>query len=292
MVRPFFISLQRAGLTTSVARSSPPDHKQDQNSIRCRAHAPLLRTVRKRQLDHPPPPCRRLHQRRNLYDPAVRYLRLMRTNPMPTEEVIGRSTRSAIAPTARSIRAGRIQNFANATERHFAASFKGRLLDVGCGTGAFAMEMKRRGWQTAVTEINDAVLSDMRTEGMEAKLPADAAHDGFSAPFDGITAWHVLEHIHHPVALANWARTQLKPGGIFQVTVPNLASWQARVRGGLAPSRRPPAPVSLHADDAHQAPKRRRLRHHPHRHVRVRIRSLRLAAKRPQPRLHPPERAV
>jgi 2-polyprenyl-3-methyl-5-hydroxy-6-metoxy-1,4-benzoquinol methylase len=28
--------------------------------------------------------------------------------------------------------------------------FKGRLLDAGCGTGAFAMEMQRRRWTVAV----------------------------------------------------------------------------------------------------------------------------------------------
>ena len=64
---------------------------------------------------------------------------------------------------------------------------------------------------------------------MEAKRPDEAFRDGFSAPFDTITCWHVLEHVQHPMALAKWAHANLKPGGIFQVTVPNLASWQARM---------------------------------------------------------------
>ena len=31
-------------------------------------------------------------------------------------------------------------------QKHFPRNFRGRLLDIGCGTGAFAIEMQRRGW--------------------------------------------------------------------------------------------------------------------------------------------------
>ena len=132
-------------------------------------------------------------------------------------------------------------------QRHFPRGFKGRLLDAGCGTGAFAIEMQRRGWTVAVTELNDAVLDEMRARGMEAKRPDDALREGFSAApsggpasagpsgtagkFDAITAWHVLEHVPNPLELATWAKTQLNDNGIFQATVPNLASWQAQRYG-------------------------------------------------------------
>ncbi|HYO10884.1 MAG TPA: class I SAM-dependent methyltransferase [Tepidisphaeraceae bacterium] len=125
----------------------------------------------------------------------------------------------------------RVKLRAAAATKSFAPDFRGRLLDLGCGTGAFALEMQRRGWNTAVTELNDAVLDDMRSRGMEAKRPDDAMRDGFAAPFDVITCWHVLEHIERPVLLARWARANLAAGGVFQVTVPNLASWQAKLFG-------------------------------------------------------------
>jgi 2-polyprenyl-3-methyl-5-hydroxy-6-metoxy-1,4-benzoquinol methylase len=125
----------------------------------------------------------------------------------------------------------RVKRRAAGVERHFSPSFRGRLLDLGCGTGAFAMAMKQRGWDVAVTEINDAVLDDMRSAGMEAKRPDEALRDGFSQPFDAITCWHVLEHVERPVDLAKWSHRQLKPNGIFQVTVPNVASWQAGLFG-------------------------------------------------------------
>ena len=118
--------------------------------------------------------------------------------------------------------------------KHFPRNFRGRLLDAGCGTGAFAMEMQRRGWTVAVTELNDAVLDDMRKLGMEAKRPDEALREGFAGgagKFDAITAWHVLEHVPNPLELATWARQQLNRDGVFQATVPNLASWQAERYG-------------------------------------------------------------
>jgi SAM-dependent methyltransferase len=125
----------------------------------------------------------------------------------------------------------RVKLRGDAAARTFAPDFRGRLLDLGCGNGDFAVEMQRRGWTVAVTELNDAVLDALRQKGMEARRPDEAMREGFSAPFDVITCWHVLEHIEHPVALAEWARANLTPNGVFQVTVPNLASWQAKLFG-------------------------------------------------------------
>ncbi len=152
------------------------------------------------------------------------------TDPMPGDDVIERYYPQRYRGDRQKYSGGwRVRRRAAAVQNHFTPTFRGRLLDLGCGTGAFAMAMKQRAWDTAVTEINDAVLTDLRAVGMEAKRPDEALRDGFSAPFDAITCWHVLEHVEHPYELAKWARQQLKPGGIFQVTVPNLASWQARM---------------------------------------------------------------
>src|SRR5437868_525676 len=64
--------------------------------------------------------------------------------------------------------AWRVRRRATLLEKQFPRGFRGRLLDLGCGTGAFALEMQRRGWTVAVSALNDAVLGEMRRRGMGA----------------------------------------------------------------------------------------------------------------------------
>src|SRR5688572_26819184 len=116
---------------------------------------------------------------------------------------------------------------------HFPTRFTGRFLDIGCGWGEFALAMRDRGWDVAVTEINASSLEKLRAAGIDAKNPDEAMRGdgGFGRPFDAITCWHVLEHVMRPVELVRWARRIIAPGGVFQVTVPSLSSWQAKLGG-------------------------------------------------------------
>ncbi|MEA2709507.1 MAG: hypothetical protein QOF78_2108 [Phycisphaerales bacterium] len=153
---------------------------------------------------------------------------LIVTTPMPPADQIDRYYPPRYRTDRQRLTGGwRTRRRAATLQKHFPRGFRGRLLDIGCGTGAFALEMQRRGWTVAVTELDESVLDHMRTRGIEAKRPQDAERDGFADRFDAITCWHVLEHVPAPLTLATWSRQQLKPGGLFQATVPNLESWQA-----------------------------------------------------------------
>lgn len=107
----------------------------------------------------------------------------------------------------------------------------GRLLDLGAGDADFALLMHEKGWQVAATELDPATVEVLRRQGIDARLSAEAARNPWTEPFDAITCWHVLEHVNDPPALLKQSRAMLKPGGVLQVTVPSLASWQARLGG-------------------------------------------------------------
>jgi SAM-dependent methyltransferase len=51
------------------------------------------------------------------------------------------------------------------------------------------------------------------------------------ASFDFIVAWDVLEHLAEPTRQMERLNTLLKPGGRLYLTVPNNASWVARLSG-------------------------------------------------------------
>jgi SAM-dependent methyltransferase len=118
-----------------------------------------------------------------------------------------------------------------AVESFFPRAFRGRLLDVGCGDGAFVLEMQRRGWDVCATEIDGATVERLRGAKVDAKLSDAAEREGFDRPFDAVTCWHVMEHVERPERVARWVATQMKATGIFQATVPNVGSLQARLFG-------------------------------------------------------------
>jgi len=115
------------------------------------------------------------------------------------------------------------------------------LLDVGCGNGAF---------------LRLAVLLGYAAEGCEPDpLAAEAArrsgcrvHDGgLSGPtlpvgfFEHVTACHVIEHVHDPLAFLARCRELLRPGGRLWIQTPNLSgdghAFWGRDWRGLEPPR-------------------------------------------------------
>ena len=158
---------------------------------------------------------------------------LLATRPPPPADDIGRYYPPAYRGDRHAFTGRwRDRRRAAAVGRWFPCGFRGRALDVGCGTGTFARHLASLGWSVAATEIDDRTVAELRAAGVDAKSPAAAERDGFAGgPFDAITGWHVLEHVADPAAVARWAATQLRPGGVFQATVPNAAGWQAKFFG-------------------------------------------------------------
>ncbi len=109
-----------------------------------------------------------------------------------------------------------------------------RLLDVGCGAGAFMRFASERGWDV---EGTDMVVTDWaRASGArlwEGELPSIAFGD---ARYDVVRFNHVLEHTRDPLVELRRARQLVAPGGILLVGVPNvgglsllLKSWQSQL---------------------------------------------------------------
>jgi SAM-dependent methyltransferase len=92
---------------------------------------------------------------------------------------------------------------------------RGRLLDVGCGTGAFSAAIAERGWSVTGVDISDDQLRLARRRGVEV-IRADAA----ALPFDDLTfdaavsTWTHTDVDDFAAVLAEVARV-LRPGSPF-----------------------------------------------------------------------------
>lgn len=101
----------------------------------------------------------------------------------------------------------------------------GRLLDVGCGDGAFLALMAERGWQCSGIDFDPAAVQAGREKhGLD--LRAGDFQSGSFEPtdFDVITMSHLIEHVPDPVACLDKCRQLLRPGGRLVVTTPNIHS--------------------------------------------------------------------
>ena len=106
-----------------------------------------------------------------------------------------------------------------------------RLLDYGCGSGAFARFMTARGYDVVGLEpfslgspTNEPSLTLLRK-------PFEDAREELGK-FDVITLWHVLEHVKKPAVLLSALASHLTEEGVLVISVPNFKSVQSELFKG------------------------------------------------------------
>ncbi len=102
-----------------------------------------------------------------------------------------------------------------------------RLLDYGCGAGAFARFMAQSGYEVVGLEPFSLGAPTTEDNLTLIRKPLEKARAELGS-FDVITLWHVLEHVHKPVELLRHLADHLAEGGVFVISVPNFDSVQSR----------------------------------------------------------------
>jgi 2-polyprenyl-3-methyl-5-hydroxy-6-metoxy-1,4-benzoquinol methylase len=109
-----------------------------------------------------------------------------------------------------------------------AQSKKGKLLDIGAGTGDFLVVAKNDGWQTTGIEPSTKAKTIALNKGVNF---ADNLSDLKNHSFDVITMWHVLEHVPNLDEYILELKKLLKPTGTILIAVPNFKSFDANYYG-------------------------------------------------------------
>ncbi len=102
----------------------------------------------------------------------------------------------------------------------------GRMLEIGCASGAYLHHMAGEGWKVQGIEFSEKAAQTAAQLGYRVHAgPLETAPQPEEA-FDLIVGWMVLEHLHDPIACLRKLHGWAKPGAWLVLSVPNAGSFE------------------------------------------------------------------
>ena len=111
---------------------------------------------------------------------------------------------------------------------------RGAVLDVGCSSGAFLFQLKKRWpgeYEILGTDVSGPPLDYAESRGVPVVRGNFLEQDFNGHAFDAVTFWAVIEHLADPKRFLEKTHSILKPGGFCFVLVPNFKSLAVRLLG-------------------------------------------------------------
>ena len=102
-------------------------------------------------------------------------------------------------------------------------SKRAKVLDYGCGVGAFLAYLSQNGFHVQGVEPNPSARKIAQQQGVSVSQSLPEA-----GTYDMITLWHVLEHIPDPKEALRSFYKYLTPKGTLVLALPNPTSWDAQ----------------------------------------------------------------
>lgn len=104
-----------------------------------------------------------------------------------------------------------------------------RILDMGCGVGAFVAHCEAKGYEAIGIDIDRNAIAAARDALGLRQVYALSLDEFTQRPeahrFDAITFFEVLEHLDEPARFISTIKRLLKPAGCIALSVPNRARW-------------------------------------------------------------------
>lgn len=139
----------------------------------------------------------------------------------------------------------------DASMRHLPRPSPGqRLLDVGCGNGAFLQRARSAGWEVTGIDFDARAVRQARMTGLDVREGGVEVLEGSEGSFDVITMAHVIEHLPNPLTNLRKCHGLLKPGGTIWLETPNIDALGHGLYGAAWRGLEPPRHLVLFSTDS------------------------------------------
>lgn len=141
-----------------------------------------------------------------------------------TKENIYRDSKTWYAELGKEMRFS--ENHINFCQRYAGK----RILDFGCATGDYCLELGRLGFECLGVDINEEYIKIARQRGVEARLIKDHLPFGDKS-FDTVIIFELLEHVRNPGEILEETKRVAKKN--ILITVPNCKNFKTLRSYGL-----------------------------------------------------------
>lgn len=108
---------------------------------------------------------------------------------------------------------------------------RGRVLEVGAGSGGFVRMAHARGWSVEATEVSATAIDALRSSGARV-FPGDVTAAAYpDGHFDLVVSLEVVEHVPDPMSHFRELLRITRSGGLLLLTTPNFNGLSQRGLG-------------------------------------------------------------
>ncbi|MDQ6950441.1 MAG: class I SAM-dependent methyltransferase [Mariprofundales bacterium] len=101
----------------------------------------------------------------------------------------------------------------------------GHLLDIGCGSGQYLLNLSQLGWDVSGVELNPKAVEAACQAGLNVRCATISQAEYRDQSFDYVRMNDVLEHLPRPDDALREIHRILKDCGKVEITLPNLDAW-------------------------------------------------------------------
>jgi len=155
------------------------------------------------------------------------------TNPVPDPSEIGKYYETEKYLSHNSDKKGIISSiYSKVREQNLKNKYslvsnrieKGKIMDIGCGTGELLSYFNKRGWETVGIEPSESAREYASKTHKLQVGGIDTLTKMKNADFDVVSMWHVLEHVYDLHDRMQTIYNLLKPNGIGFIALPMIDS--------------------------------------------------------------------